>query len=164
MKARLVFAAGFYLAALSIMAGMQMALEWSRSAELERQSVATLYAPVTNVRWQISGGRLLIVAGLSQKLEPCFVPAGAPVTLVTRWRDDIGPHFKNYPARRPDGIDVTGAPLVATGDEFVVGPFVIEDDEGIIAAIETVSVRLPCAFETGINRVATIGPINKPEI
>ena len=162
MKTRIMIAAGFYLAALSIGTGMQMVAEWSRAVELKRQAIADIYAPVTSVRWQVDDGRLLVVAGVSRKLEQCFVKEGAPVSLVATWRDAQGRHFKSHPARSADGADVRGAPIVTRGDEFVVGPFIVQDTPAIIAAIESIAIRLPCDFESGITRLATIGPI-KPE-
>ncbi|MFP1634068.1 hypothetical protein ACLB6G_20250 [Zhengella sp. ZM62] len=127
-----------------------------------RQARAEIYAPVTQVQWRIDGDRLLIVAAVSRKLEPCTVRDGSPVTLVARWSEASSTRYKSYPAFSPEGDMIEGAPLILTGEEFLVGPFVIEDRPAILRRIESVSVRLPCSFDGGVTRTATIGPLERP--
>lgn len=145
-----MYAATAYLAAAAAMTAVD---SWND---------AEIYAPVSQVKWQIDGDRLLIFVAVSRKLEPCVVAEGAPVTLIAQWRDSSGQRFRSYPALEPDGRAVDGAPLVLEGEEFVVGPFVIEDKPEVIAAISSVAIRLPCQFESGVTRTATIGPVLRP--
>ncbi|WP_133122826.1 hypothetical protein [Zhengella mangrovi] len=151
-----------YLAAAAAMTAVDAWHDFAEKRERARQATAMIYAPVSQVRWQIETGRLLIVVAVSRKLEPCSVPRGAPVTLVGRWSEDRSTRFKSYPAFTPDGDMVEGAPLVLRGEEFLVGPFVIEDKPETLRKIESVSVRFPCEFASGITRTATIGPLLKP--
>ncbi|MCC0013850.1 MAG: hypothetical protein H6877_11105 [Rhodobiaceae bacterium] len=165
MRRRLTYALVAYLAAAASMSAIDESISWRSAAdrrERARQATAMIYAPVTQIKWQISDGKLLIVAAVSRKLEPCSVRDGAPVTLVGRWSENRSTRFKSYPAFSPDGDLVEGAPLVLRGEEFLVGPFVIEDKPETLRRIESVSVRFPCEFASGITRTATIGPLMKP--
>lgn len=162
MKRRLTYALVAYLAAAASMSAIDPWRSTVDRRERARQATAMIYAPVTQIKWQISDGKLLIVAAVSRKLEPCSVRDGAPVTLVGRWSENRSTRYKSYPAFSPDGDLVEGAPLVLRGEEFLVGPFVIKDKPEVLRAIESVSVRFPCEFASGITRTATIGPLLKP--
>lgn len=162
MRRRLTYALVAYLAAAASMSAIDSWRSTADRRERARQATAMIYAPVTQIKWQISDGKLLIVAAVSRKLEPCSVRDGAPVTLVGRWSENRSTRFKSYPAFSPDGDLVEGAPLVLRGEEFLVGPFVIEDKPEVLRTIESVSVRFPCEFSSGITRTATIGPLIRP--
>lgn len=162
MRRRLTYALVAYLAAAASMSAIDSWRSAADRRERARQATAMIYAPVTQIKWQISDSRLLIVAAVSRKLEPCSVRDGAPLTLVGRWSENRSTRFKSYPAFSPDGDLVEGAPLVLRGEEFPVGPFVIEDKPETLRRIESVSVRFPCEFASGITRTATIGPLMKP--
>lgn len=157
-----MYAATAYLAAAAAMTAVDSWNDIADRRERQREARAEIYAPVSQVKWQIDGDRLLIFVAVSRKLEPCVVAEGAPITLVARWRDSSGQRFRSYPAFAPGGRTVDGAPLVLEGEEFVVGPFVIEDKPEVIAAISSVAIRLPCQFESGVTRTATIGPVVRP--
>lgn len=162
MKHKLTSAAVAFMGAFLVLSGIETWNDLADRQERARQAVAAIYAPVTQVRWSLDGNRLLIVAAVSRKLEPCVVASGTPVTLVARWSEDNSTRYKSYPAFSALGDMVVGAPLVLQGEEFLVGPFVIEDREEILQRIEAVSVRLPCSFENGVTRTATIGPLERP--
>lgn len=162
MRRRLTYGLVAYLSAMATFAAVNEWQDYADKRERLRQATAPIYASVSQVKWQMEGDHLLIVVAVSRKLEPCSVRKGAPVTLVGRWSENRSTRFKSYPAFTPEGDMIEGAPLVLNGEEFLVGPFVIEDTPETLRKIESVSVRFPCEFASGITRTATIGPLERP--
>lgn len=160
MRQRLAWGAAFYMVGLFIILAAPVPWQmWQRHVEAS----TPIYETVEKV--QIARGPDSIVwTGVSRKLQPCTVVAGSPVTLTAYWLDDEGQiNPLSYPAARPTGESVVGAPLVTNGGGFVVGPWVIHDKPETISRVVRVSQFMHCTFPSGIERRdAEIGPITIP--
>lgn len=146
---------GYALTLAAVFVMSNVLAEWQR----HREATAPIYAPITDARVQRSASNI-VWSGVSRKLADCAVIPGSAVTLTGHWRDASGAENpRAYPASRPTGERVEGAPLVVPGGAFVVGPWIIRDTPEVIAAMVSVSSFVHCRFPSGIERFAEIGPV-----
>lgn len=149
---------GYTLTLAAVFVVSNVLAEWQRY----REATAPIYAPITDARVQRSVSNI-VWSGVSRKLADCAVIPGSAITLTGHWRDAFGEiNPRAYPAIRPTGEHVEGAPIVDPGGAFVAGPWMIRDTPETIAAMVSVSSFVHCRFPSGIERFAEIGPVSVP--
>lgn len=153
MKAAMKMMAVGYLAAVVLAYSATSAID---AYKRDQEQSLPIYADPHDVEWQRADGAL-IVRAISKKLQPCDVVSGSPVYLAV-W---VGREPMTFPAVKPSGKVLEGRALVSEGDEFVVGPWLIEAEDAILDAVTAVSVRLNCKIASGVERNAEIGPMRR---
>lgn len=121
-----------------------------------------IYSAPASVAW-VERDRKLIVSATAKKMAQCDVVSGGDIFLVAMLRQGSGMEPKYYPPRKPgDTRDLSGKPLLMSGDEFIVGPWLITGSNSTLEKIEEITVVLECSFASGVRRNARIGPIRRP--
>jgi hypothetical protein len=140
--------------------------DWARQAfdDYVKRNGA-IYQIVEGSEWFVRTGPVSIIySAEAVKLQDCFVEVGQTATVGVFWHDPSGNHrVRSYELLRPGGASVSTGPIVRKGDHFMVGPFIFTgDDPNLFKLPATLTQSLRCRFETGQERVATIGPIEIP--